>query len=81
MAADRERPYDATAGRPAQNGDAPFRSRWSENMITEVPRGTGRSRRHESRQIDVAPLVRLAAEACWARLLNGPRPACPVDRA
>jgi hypothetical protein len=85
MGAERERAYNAVGGQPAQNLDVGFRSRWAVNAT-----GLGRrDKRDQPRRppstasagrtsgeitVDLTPLMRLAQEACWNRLLNRPRP-------
>jgi len=86
MGTERERAYDGAQGRPPQNLDAGYRSRWSVNSVGLPPRDADRRRRdrgeagrdREERTIDLTPLMRLAQEACWSRLLNHPRPR-PAD--
>jgi hypothetical protein len=86
MGTERERAYDDAHRHPALNEDAGYRSRWSVNSVGLPPRAVDRPRRHrgearrdlEERTIDLTPLMRLAQEACWTRLLNQPRPR-PAD--
>ena len=85
MGSERERAYDDAHGRPAQNLDAGFRSRWSVTSVGFPARDTPRPRRdqarrdREERTIDLTPLMRLAQEACWSRLMNHPRRPRPAD--
>jgi hypothetical protein len=92
MGTDRERAYHDAHRHPAQNLDAGFRSRWGVNSVGIPPRNVDRPhpdrsdradrpdarREREERTIDLTPLMRLAQEACWSRLLNHPRPR-PAD--
>jgi hypothetical protein len=87
MGSERERAYDDAHGQTAQNLDAGFRSRWSVNSVGLPARATTRPRRdrdqarrdREERTIDLTPLMRLAQEACWSRLMNHPRRPRPAD--
>ena len=89
MEADRERAYDGADRQPAQNLDAGYRSRWAVNAVglgrreqratpsaraAVSARGTG-----DETTVDLTPLMRLAQEACWNRLLNRPRRICQAD--
>jgi hypothetical protein len=86
MGTDRERAYHAAHRHPAQNLDAGYRSRWAVNSVGLTPRDADRARwdraeskrDREERTIDLTPLMRLAQEACWSRLMNNPRPR-PAD--
>lgn len=85
MASERERAYDEAHRHPAQNLDAGYRSRWSVNSVGLPARDAPRrdlaepGRDRQERTIDLAPLMRLAQEACWSRLLNHPRRPRPAD--
>jgi hypothetical protein len=79
MGAERERVYNAVGRQPAQNTDAAYRSRWAVNAA-----GLGRSdgpdqpppRKSDAGSeitVDLTPLMRLAQESCWSRLMNRPR--------
>jgi hypothetical protein len=86
MGAERERVYHDARRHPAQNLDAGYRSRWAVNSMGLPPRDPAQPRPdraqarrdREERTIDLTPLMRLAQEACWGRLLNRPRPR-PAD--
>ncbi len=87
MGSNRERAYDDAHRHPAQNLDAGYRSRWSVNLVGLPVREAARPKRdragarreREERTIDLTPLMRLAQEACWSRLLNNPRRPRPAD--
>jgi len=95
MGDERERAYDDVHRHPPQNLDAGYRSRWAVNAVGLPPRETRpeparepeRARRdratarrdREERTIDLTPLMRLAQEACWNRLLNPPRRPRPAE--
>lgn len=83
MGAERERAYDEARQHPAQNHDAGYRSRWDVDAVGLPPRAE-RTRRErgkdrEERTIDLTPLMRLAQEACWSRLVNSPRRVRPAE--
>jgi hypothetical protein len=88
MGAEHDRAYDEAREHPAQNHDSGFRSRWAVNAVGIPPRAADRPRRErgsksskdrEERTIDLTPLMRLAQEACWSRLVNSPRRVRPAD--
>jgi hypothetical protein len=82
MGDERERAYDGVHHHPPQNLDAGYRSRWAVNAVGLPPRETRRDRasaKREERTIDLTPLMRLAQEACWNRLLNPPRRPRPAE--
>jgi hypothetical protein len=84
MGDERERAYDGVHRHPPQNLDAGYRSRWAVNAVGLSPREPRRDRAtarrdREERTIDLTPLMRLAQEACWNRLLNPPRRPRPAE--
>ena len=87
MGAERERAYDDARQHPAQNLDTGYRSRWAVDAFGIPPRAaqlarrdrSSRERDREERTIDLTPLMRLAQEACWSRLVNSPRRVRPAD--
>jgi hypothetical protein len=77
---ERERVYAEAHGRPAQNLEAGYRTRWSVDQVGIPPQVAARSAQARSakpgrqeRTIDLTPLMRLAQESCWSRMLNPPR--------
>jgi hypothetical protein len=90
---DRERAYNGAERRSAQNLDTTYRSRWSVNAASgrrrelppiatlpvELPPAERPARPQGHLPIDLAPLVRLAHEACWARFFNRPRHSAIAD--
>jgi hypothetical protein len=84
MGAERERIYDEARQHPAQNPDTGYRSRWAVDAVGIPPSAAERSRRdrgrdREERTIDLTPLMRLAQEACWSRLVNSPHRVRPAE--
>jgi hypothetical protein len=84
MGAERERAYEDARQHPAQNPHSGYRSRWAVDAVGMPPRAAERPRRdrsrdREERTIDLTPLMRLAQEACWSRLVNSPRRVRPAE--
>jgi hypothetical protein len=88
MDADRERAYNGVNRRAAQNLDTVYRSRWTVNaaggrrdLLAFPPPAERRSPVPPGGRlpIDLAPLMRLAQEACWGRFFNRPRHSAIAD--